>query len=171
MSSVVVVTTEVGEQEREALAVHAPRRAMPKRDVPSRSLPASAGLLNCVGGLHSKWDRPRREPEIMAVRLRGRLVSRRLGTAARPADQGHHPGAPPEGSLEFQVGDLECTFQGVRKVPAAMPLDGVELREQVGPGRHTDHHESARACQLAEPATAARSSSRCSITSSARTAS
>ena len=111
-----------------------------------------AGLLNRVGGLHSEGDRPGREPEIMAVCLRGRLVSRRFGAAARPADQGHHPGAPPEDLLEFQVGDLECTLQGVRQVSAAMSLDGIELRKQVGTGRNTHHHVPVRACQVAEPA-------------------
>ena len=91
-----------------------PLRATANREVPSWSLPASAGA--------ARW---RRRPSSRAGSARaegGDNGNRPARSTRRPspsngaatsADQGHHPGAPPEDPLEFQVGNLKGTLRRV----------------------------------------------------------
>ncbi len=61
--------------------------------------------------------------------------------------------------------------QGFRQVAPAMALNGVELGEQRGQRRDADDQSTPGRTSIPSRATAARSSSRCSITSRASTAS
>ncbi len=69
---------------------------------------------------------------------------------AGQAEEGDHPGAPPEPALERQAGVGEGGVQGGGEVAAAVPLDPVELGEEVGQGGDGDDHPAAGADEVAE---------------------
>ena len=107
----------------------------------------------------------------MAVDLRRRLAGARARAGAVSPQGRHEPSSPPEDPIQKQTGIGEGRAQGFRQVAPAMALNGVELGEQRGQRRDADDQSTPGRTSIPSRATAARSSSRCSITSRASTAS
>ena len=128
-------------------------------------------MLEQEGQPGDPGQRPGRQFEIMAIDLRRRLARSRARAGAVAAQGRHQPSAPPEDPIQVQTRVRERRAEGFREVAPAMALNGVELGEQLGQRRDADDQNAPGRTSIPSRATAARSSSRCSITSRASTAS
>lgn len=76
------------------------------------------------------------------------FVRNGLRRSPRPWEDRDHPRAPPEDSLDLEVGAFEGGAESLVDVPSMMPLDLVELGERCRHSRHAHDHLSARLAQV-----------------------
>src|SRR5262249_21955570 len=92
----------------------------------------SSFLLEGEGAPKDQRYGPGEESQVAAVSLSGRLAGDGLGPSPRPSEHPDHPRSPPEDLRDLEVGALERGAESLVDVASAMPLDLVELGEEIG---------------------------------------